>query len=326
MKLLQRIVLTAAALAVAALAAGPAAAQTKLKWAHVYETSEPYHKWSVWAADEIKKRTNGKYEVTVYPASQLGKETDINQGMQLGTVDIIISGLSFAARTLPRIGVGYYPYTFRDADHLVAWAKSPAFKELADMYRDKTGIQITAMTYYGARQTTSNRDFNDCTGMKGLKMRVPDVPAYMALPKACGANPTPIAFAEVYLALQNGTVEAQENPLTTIEAKKFFEVQKNVILTAHIVDSLATQVAPHVWSKLSDQEKKAFTDVMQEAAASATNDIKKREAELTAEFKKKGLNVHAVDKKTFQDAIMKNVSMESMGYSKADWDKIQAIK
>ena len=326
MKTLQRIVLTAAAVAVVALVAGPAAAQTKLKWAHVYETSEPYHKWSVWAADEIKKRTNGKYEITVYPASQLGKETDINQGMQLGTVDIIISGLSFAARTLPRIGVGYYPYTFRDADHLVAWAKSPAFKELADMYRDKTGIQITAMTYYGARQTTSNRDFNDCTGMKGLKMRVPDVPAYMALPKACGANPTPIAFAEVYLALQNGTVEAQENPLTTIEAKKFFEVQKNIILTAHIVDSLATQIAPHVWTKLSDQEKKVFTDVMQEAAASATNDIKKREAELTAEFKKRGLNVHAVDKKSFQDAIMKNVSMESMGYSKADWDKIQAIK
>ena len=72
--------------------------------------------------------------------------------------------------------------------------------------------------------------------MKGLKMRVPDVPAYLALPSACGANPTPIAFAEVYLALQNGTVDAQENPLTTIEAKKFYEVQKAIILTGHIVD------------------------------------------------------------------------------------------
>jgi tripartite ATP-independent transporter DctP family solute receptor len=310
----------------ALVAGGPAAAQTKLKWAHVYETSEPYHKWSVWAADEIKKRTSGRYEIAVFPASQLGKETDINQGLQLGTVDMIISGLSFAARTMPRIGVGYYPYTFRDGDHLVSWAKSGAFKELTDEYRQKTGIQITAMTYYGARHTTSNRDFSDCAGMKGLKIRVPDVPAYMALPKSCAANPTPIAFAEVYLALQNGTVEAQENPLTTIEAKKFFEVQKNVILTGHIVDSLATQVAPHVWTKLSDADKKIFTDVMQEAAAGATNDIKKREAELADEFKKKGLNVHAVDKKSFQDAIMKNVTLESMGYSKADWDKIQAIK
>ena len=328
MRILNKVVLTVAAVAVASiLAAGPVAAQTKLKWAHVYETSEPFHKWSVWAADEIKKRSNGKYEITVYPASQLGKETDINQGLQLGTVDIIISGLSFAARTYPRIGVGYYPYTFRDADHLIAWSKSPAFRELADGYRDKSGgIQVITMTYYGARQSTSNKDFNDCAGMKGLKMRVPDVPAYLALPKSCGANPTPIAFAEVYLALQNGTVDAQENPLTTIEAKKFFEVQKNIILTAHIVDSLATQVAPHVWSKLSDADKKLFTDVMQEAAANATNEIKKREGELVDEFKKKGLNVHAVDKKSFQDAIMKTVSLESMGYTKADWDKIQAIK
>jgi tripartite ATP-independent transporter DctP family solute receptor len=319
-----RFVLVAAALSVVS---GIAFAQpVKLKWAHVYETSEPYHKWSVWAAGEIEKRTNGKYHVDVFPASSLGKESDINQGLTLGTVDVIISGLSFAARTMPRIGVGYYPYTFRDGDHLVKWSKSDAFKSMTDEYREKTGIQITAMTYYGIRQSTSNKPFTDCAGMKGLKMRVPDVPAYLALPKSCGANPTPIAFAEVYLALQNGTVDAQENPLTTIEAKKFYEVQKYIILTGHIVDSLATQVAPHVWTKLSDQEKKIFTDVTQEAAVHATADIQKREGELADEFRKKGLTVTVVDKKSFQDAILKNVTFESMGYSKADWDKIQQIK
>src|SRR5437899_2033991 len=308
------------------LAAGPAAAQTKLKWAHVYETSEPFHKWSVWAASEIEKRTGGRYHVDVFPASTLGKESDLNQGLTLGTVDIIISGLSFAARTTPRIGVGYYPYTFRDGDHLIAWSKSPAFAELTDEYRNKSGIQITAMTYYGVRQSTSNKDFNDCAGMKGIKMRVPDVPAYLALPKSCGANPTPIAFAEVYLALQNGTVDAQENPLTTIEAKKFYEVQKNIILTGHIVDSLATQVAPHVWTKLSDQDKKIFTEVTREAAARATEKIKKREAELTEEFKKKGLQIVQVNRQSFVDAVLKNSPVESMGFSKADYDKIVAIK
>jgi len=318
-----RLILVAAALFACATAG---AQPTKLKWAHVYETSEPYHTWSVWAAGEIEKRTNGKYHIDVFPASSLGKESDLNQGLTLGTVDMIISGLSFAARTMPRIGVGYYPYTFRDGDHLIKWAQSPAFKEMVDEYRNKTGIQITAMTYYGARHTTSNKNFTDCAGMKGLKMRVPDVPAYLALPKSCGANPTPIAFAEVYLALQNGTVDAQENPLTTIEAKKFYEVQKYIILTGHIVDSLATQIAPHVWSKLSDPEKKIFSDVMQEAAAKATAQIQKREGELVDEFRKKGLTVTAVDKKSFQDAILKNVTFESMGYSKADWDKIQALR
>src|SRR5664279_6475551 len=221
MRLMSKLALVAFT-AAALLAGGPAAAQQKLKWAHVYETSEPYHKWSVWAAGEIEKRTNGRYHIDVFPASSLGKESDINQGLTLGTVDMIISGLSFAARTMPRIGVGYYPYTFRDGEHLIKYAKSPIFTELTEEYRNKTGIQITAMTYYGIRQTSSNKPFTDCAGMKGLKIRVPDVPAYLALPKSCGANPTPIAFAEVYLALQNGTVDAQENPLTTIEAKKFY--------------------------------------------------------------------------------------------------------
>ena len=97
---------TALALAGAAtlalgLVAGPAAAQTNLKWAHVYETSEPFHTQSVWAAEEIEKRTNGRYHIDVYPASQLGKETDLNQGLTLGSVDMIISGSSFAARSFP---------------------------------------------------------------------------------------------------------------------------------------------------------------------------------------------------------------------------------
>ena len=206
MKLIATILTAAAALA---LPAAPALAQTKLKWAHVYEVAEPYHTESLWAAEEIKKRTNGKFDIQVFPASSLGKETDINQGLTLGTVDMIISGPSFAARNFPRIGVAYYPFIFRDAAHQAAYAKSPIFKELADEYQKKTGIVMTAYTYYGARQTTSNRPFTDCAGMKGLKIRVPDVPPYMATPKSCGANPTPIAFAEVYLALQNGTVEAQ---------------------------------------------------------------------------------------------------------------------
>jgi len=309
-----------------ALTAAPAAAQTKLKWAHVYETSEPYHTESVWAAEEIKKRTNGKYDIQVFPASSLGKETDINQGMQLGTVDMIISGPSFAARSFPRLGIAYYPFIFRDADHLLAYSKSPVFAEMVEGFRAKTGIQMTAYTYYGARHTTSNRAFSDCAGMKGLKIRVPDVPAYMATPKSCGANPTPIAFAEVYLALQNGTVDAQENPLTTIEAKKFYEVQKAIMMTSHIVDGLTTQVAPHVWNKLTDQEKQIFTEVTREAAARATTQIKKREAELADEFKAKGLQIVTVDRKSFSDAVLKNSPLESMGFSRADYDKIVAIK
>jgi tripartite ATP-independent transporter DctP family solute receptor len=315
-----------AAMALSLGAASLAQAQTKLKWAHVYETSEAYHTQSVWAAEEIKKRSNGKFDIQVFPASTLGKETDINQGLQLGTVDMIISGPSFAARSYPRFGIAYYPFIFRDGEHLLAFAKSGVFKEMVDDFRAKTGIQVTAYTYYGARHTTAQKAFTNCEGMKGIKIRVPDVPAYTATPKACGANPTPIAFAEVYLALQNGTVEAQENPLTTIEAKKFYEVQKAIMLTGHIVDGLTTQIAPHVWSKLSDAEKTMFTDVTREAAARASAEIKKREGELVEEFRKKGLQVVNVDRKSFQDAVLKNSPLESMGFTRSDFDKIQAAR
>jgi TRAP-type C4-dicarboxylate transport system substrate-binding protein len=147
-----------AACAVVAGAFAPLAAQAqaKLKWAHVYEVSEPYHKWSVWAGDEIKKRTNGRYEVQVFPASSLGKESDINQGLTLGTVDIILTGASFAGRTYPPLAVSYFPFIFRDADHMLKYSKSDVFKELTKGYDEKSGNHVTALTYYGARMVTSS--------------------------------------------------------------------------------------------------------------------------------------------------------------------------
>ena len=306
---------------------GIANAQTKLKWAHVYETSEPYHKWSVWAAEEFKKRTNGRYEIQVFPASSLGKESDINQGLQLGTVDIILTGASFASRAFPRLAVNYYPFTFRDADHVLKYAKSDIFKELAAGYTKATnGNVVTALTYYGVRHTTSNKAFKNCDEMKGLKIRVPDAPAYTAMPKACGANPTPIAFAEVYLALQNGTVDAQENPLPTIEAKKFYEVQKHIILTGHIADALLTVVSPMTIAKMSPADQKILAEVTQESADKSCADIRKREAELEQEFAKKGLNIIKVDRADFQARVLKAISFESMTLDKKDWDRVVSIK
>jgi tripartite ATP-independent transporter DctP family solute receptor len=318
-------VMLAAGIGLAVSTSG-ALAQTKLKWAHVYETSEPFHTESVWAAEEIARRTDGRYQIDVYPASQLGKETDINQGLTLGTVDMIISGSSFASRSFPPIGVTYYPYVFRDPDHLLAYTKSDVFKDLAKGYEDKTGHHIVAVTYYGTRHTTSNPPIQSCADMKGLKIRVPDVPAYLAMPQACGANTAPIAFAEVYLALQNGTVEAQENPLTTIEAKKFYEVQKHIVLTGHIVDHLNTVISKGLWNKLSEEDRAVFTEVAQQAAERATKIIQQREAELIETFKQRGLTVTEVDKADFLAAVQKNVTFEQFGYRQSDWEKIQAVQ
>jgi tripartite ATP-independent transporter DctP family solute receptor len=318
--------LLAAAAATLALGATAASAQTNLKWAHVYETSEPFHTESLWAAGEIEKRTEGRYHIDLFPASQLGKETDINQGLKLGTVDIIISGSSFAAREYAPIGVTYFPYAFRNADHLIAYTKSDVFKRLAKGYEDASGNHITAVSYYGERHTSSNKPIKTCADMQGLKIRVPDVPAYLAMPRACGANTAPIAFAEVYLALQNGTVEAQENPLTTIEAKKFFEVQKNIALTGHIVDHLNTVVAGPVWAAISDADKAIFTEVMQEASARTAKIIVERESALVQSFRDRGLTVTEVDKADFEKTVNEKTKPEDFGYVSADLEAIRAIR
>ena len=217
-----RLVMGAAIALALAGWAGPAAAQTKLKWAHVYETSEPYHTQALWAAEEIKKRTNGRYEIGVFPASQLGNENQINEGLSLGTVDIIYTGVAFAGSIHKPLSITNAPYVLRDFNHFIAYRDSQLFRDIAKGYEDKTKHKIMALNYYGQRHVTANKAINKPEDMKGMKLRVPPAPLFLMFTKSVGANATPIAFAEVYLALQQGTVDGQENPLPTIMAKKFY--------------------------------------------------------------------------------------------------------
>ena len=317
-----------AAFIIASAIAGPASAQTKLKWAHVYEIAEPYHTQALWAADEIKKRTNGKYEIQVFPASQLGNENQINEGLGLGTADLIYTGVNFAATTYKPLGITGAPFILRDFDHWKAYRDSKLFADLAKGYDDKSKHKIVAITYYGQRMVTSNKEIKKPEDMKGMKLRVPPAPLFLMFTKSVGANATPIAFAEVYLALQQGTVDGQENPLPTIMAKKFYEVQSHVILTGHITESLVTVLGSHVWSKLTPDEQKIFQDVLKEAASKATDKIRASEQVLAAEFKKLGKTVVEPDREAFRKAAipLHNDASAGAGWTQAQYDELQALK
>src|SRR5437868_9986789 len=291
----RRAALSAAFVISSVIVAGPAAAQTKLKWAHVYEVSEPYHSQALWAAEEIKKRTAARYEIAVFPASQLGNENQINEGLGLGTVDIIYTGTSFAGSIHKPLSISGAPFMMRDFDHWKAYRDSKLFRDISRGYEDKTRHKVVALTYYGERMVTANKEIRKPEDMTGMKLRVPPAPLYLMLAKSVGANATPIAFAEVYLALQQGTVDGQENPLPTIMAKKFYEVQSHIMLTGHITESLLTIVGSHVWTKLTDDEKKAFEEVLAQAATKATDAIRASEQKLVDEFKKLGKTVVEVD-------------------------------
>jgi tripartite ATP-independent transporter DctP family solute receptor len=306
---------------------GAAFAQQKLKFGHVYETSEPYHKWAVWAAGELPKRTANRYTMDVFPASTLGNETQLNQSLSLGTVDVIYTGQAFAARTYPPLAIGGAPYMFRDFDHWKKYSQSAVLGELADAYFAKGGNRPIAFTYYGVRHTTANKPIVKPEDMKGLKLRVPDAPLYVMYPKVVGAQATPIAFAEVYLALQNKTVDAQENPLPTIEAKKFYEVQSHINLTGHITEMLLTIVGGQLWNKLSDGDKKVFQDLFREAAVKATDEIAVSEQKLVGDFDTKyKKTVVKSDREAFKKVFTPFHLGPDATWDKALYDKVQAIK
>ncbi len=320
--------ITATVLCLAASLALPlaASAQQQLKFAHVYESSEPYHEWALWAAEQLAERTDGRYTMEVYPASSLGKESDIIQGLTLGTVDIIYTGVAFAGNYYGPIAISTAPYIFRDFEHWQAYRESDLFQELAEGYQEQTGNKVVGLTYYGERHVTANKPIRKPEDMRGLKIRVPDAPLYLMFPRAVGANPAPIAFAEVYLALQTGTVDAQENPLPTIYAKKFYEVQETINLTGHVTESLITVISAPLWNRLTEEDQQIFQEVFEEAAKNATNDVRKLEDELRTEFVNMGETVvDDVDREAFREVVQKVHNGPDATWTEEQYDRLQEL-
>jgi tripartite ATP-independent transporter DctP family solute receptor len=314
---------------VVAIAMGdPASGQTRLKWAHVYEITEPFHTEALWAANEIKKRSNGKFDITVFPASQLGNEDQLNEGLGLGTIDIVYVGINFVAATYKPLGITGAPFMLRDLDHWKAYRDSKLFSDLVKGYDEKTRHKIVALTYYGQRHVTANKPINKPEDMKGMKLRVPPAPLFQMFTKSVGAEATPIAFSDVYHALQQGLVDGQENPLPTIMAKKFYEVQSHIVLTGHITESMVTVVGGHVWNKLTPDEQKLFSDTLKEAASKATEAIEASEKVLAGQFRKLGKTVVEPDREAFRKAAipLHNDASAGAGWTKAQYDELQALK
>lgn len=307
------------------LATGSSAfAQETLRFGHVYEADTPYHEAALRASDAFFEATDGRYRIEVFPASQLGGESALNEALSLATVDMIYTGVAFMGQSYPPISISDFPFTLRDFDHWDAYAHSDLFRELADAYTGVTGNVVTSMTYYGTRHVTSNRPILTPANMEGLKIRTPNAPAYQLFPEMTGANPTPMAFAEVYLALQQGVVDAQENPLPTIQFSRFYEVQSNINLTGHITNSLVVLVAPTTAQRLGD-DMAVLEEVLDEAAIWASAQIVQQEQDLVAWFEEQGVTVNEVDRGPFIEAIAPALTGDDMPWEPSLYDRLQAV-
>ncbi|MDK3074353.1 sialic acid TRAP transporter substrate-binding protein SiaP [Sedimentitalea sp. JM2-8] len=302
-----------------------ALAQETLKWAHVYEEGSDYHQVALWAAEEVKARTDGRIEIQVFPASSLGKEVEINEGLGIGAVDIIYTGPSFVERYYGPIAISDYPFIMRGYDHWKSYRDSDLFAELSEGYKDATGHTVMGLVYYGQRHVTSNYPILKPADMEGLKIRVPNSPVMLMFPNAVGANPTPMAFSEVYLALQQGVVDAQENPLPTIQFKKFYEVQSNINLTGHILNSLLIITSDSAMARVGD-DAAVLEEVLKEAAEKVSQSIYDSEQSLVAWFREQGIAVNEVDKAPFQDAVKPMLTdMSKVPYQMEHFERLQAL-
>lgn len=300
-----------------AVAQAAGAAEVTLKLGHLANEQNTWHKASLKFGEEVARLTNGRIEVQVFPNESLGKEIDLINGMQLGTVDMTITGESLQ-NWAPLASLLAIPYAFKSLEHMDQVASGDIGKAIEKQIEEKARIRPLAYFARGPRDLTSNTPIRTPDDLKGLKMRVPNVPLFMDVWKALGAQPTPMAFSEVFTSLQNGTISAQENPLALIKSANFNEVQKYVNRTEHVRSWIYLTISNITWNKLSDQDKQAVQQAAKTAQAYERELFLADEQQLEKDLKAAGMTFVDVDQQAFakkaRGAVLANVKGDVKKY------------
>jgi tripartite ATP-independent transporter DctP family solute receptor len=304
----------AAACALAALMGTSALAQdVTLKLGHLANEENIWHKAALKFGEEVAALTEGRVAVEVYPNETLGKEIDVINGMQLGTADMTITGESLQ-NWAPKAALLALPYGYKSLEHMDGVASGEVGQQIVDEIIANAGIR--PLTYFarGPRNLSSNREITSPDQLNGFKLRVPNVPVFVAAWQAIGANPTPMAFSEVFTSLQNGTIEGQENPLALFKSGGFYEVQKVVNKTEHVRSWIYLTIAERSWEKLSEADQAAVLEAAKRTQAFERDLFLADEAALVADLESRGVTFVEVDQAAFaakaKDAVIASVPEE----------------
>jgi tripartite ATP-independent transporter DctP family solute receptor len=302
---MKRYGLAAMMLAAAVAFSGGAAAQTVLKFADTLAASDTHNDAARRMAELLKEKTGGKLAMTVHPAGELGNDNAILEGIRLGTIDLGTTGNPFFTSFAPRLNVMDLPYLFRDADHAHKVMDGPIGQELLKEL-EKSRMKGLAFWEIGFRHVTnSSRAVRGPEDLKGLKIRTTPNPAHVEAFKLLGANPVPMPYTELYMALQTGAVDGQENPINNIYANRLYEVQKHVSLTGHAYTASIVAMNLPKFKALPKDQQQALLDAAHEAALFQRELNRKQEAENLAKMKAAGV---AVEEKVDRDAFRKIVA------------------
>ena len=322
----------AAALLACLLAAAPAFGQTKT----VLRISTPAvpEDWHVKMLyvfrDELNRAAPGRFDVQVHHSGTLFRQGAEAVATQRGNLEMALLSMQDIARQLPEYSIFTAGYLIRDPDHLAKIYGGPIGDEVKRKIAEAMGIQLLQAVYLGTRQVSlaQPRTVRTPADLAGVKLRMPGSKEWLFLGQALGANPTPLAFTEVYLGLKTGTIDGQDNPLPTLKSAKFYEVTRQIVLTGHLVDALQLAISSKTWHALSAAHRAQMKRAAAKAASFNDENRVREEKELIEFFRAQGIEITVPDvaafRKTVQDAYLKSEYAEK--WPRGLLERINAVK
>jgi tripartite ATP-independent transporter DctP family solute receptor len=273
-----------------------------LKAGHSVAETHPYHLGLVKFAELVSQKTNGQVKIDIYANSQLGNERDMIEGLQIGTIDLVVSSTGPVSNFVPQMGVVDLPFLFRDRDHAYKVLDGPIGQDLLSKFQAKNIVGLAFWENGFRHLTNSKRPVTTPNDVKGLKIRTMENQVHQETFRVLGADPTPMAWSEVFTALQQGTIDGQENPIPIIYNQKIYEAQKYLSLTGHFYSPSLLLMSNAAFQKLTPEQQKAFQEAALEAAAYEREQIKQQENEQVDKLKAAGMEVTEADRAAFQQA------------------------
>jgi len=309
-----------------ALAVPAFADKVVIKLGHIAEPVHPYGKGADYFAKLVAEKSGGEIEVKVFPSSQLGGQKDLIEGMIYGTVDMALVGTAVLGQFQPQISIFDLPFLFEDREHAYRSLDTVGMELGAKM--ESRGIKLLGYMENGIRHVTNNvREVKTPEDMKGLKIRVMTNKIFVEMMKSLGASPTPMAFGELYSAMQQGTVDGQENPSAHIWTKRFFEVQKYASKTAHAYSPEPVVMSMMAWNKLNEKQQAIIQEAAAEAIAWQRQVSAEQDQEYWDEIIASGkIKVTEVDRAPFAAATKEVYKKFANQVGQENIDKINALR
>jgi tripartite ATP-independent transporter DctP family solute receptor len=256
--------------------------------------------------ETVEKASNGQIKVLTYDSASLFKQEQEVSAVKSGQADITATSASWLTDGSPWVSMFTAGYMFKSYDHMTAVLNGPIGQEVFNKIAQEQGIRPLGAEYLGTRQINLvvDKAIKTPEDLKGIKLRMPNSDSWIFLGKAIGANPTPISFSELYMALQTKTVDGQDNPLPTDKNAKFYEVTKSITITNHLVDSVWPAINEKKWQSLTEQQKGWVMEGVKAGIKYCDETNLKAEAELVEFFKSQGLKVYYADINAFSDHVL----------------------